>query len=108
VTTWSAEDRAAAAGHVAADLRLQILSGQLAPGSVLPSPAELSRTYALPVRVIRHALEELTRQSHLIQSKDGWIVADPPAVSRRGRRPVERRPAHFRIMIQYRPGAPRP
>jgi DNA-binding GntR family transcriptional regulator len=64
---------------IAAELREQIESGQLPPGSHLPTVVDLAATYGVAVGTINRAIA-LLRESGLIEVS-------------RGRRAVVRRPA---------------
>jgi DNA-binding FadR family transcriptional regulator len=72
---------------VAADIRRQVISGRLAPGSSLPAEAEMMRLYEIARPTLREALRilendqllEVRRGSHL-----GWRVRLPdPSLSAR-------------------------
>ena len=62
--------------EIASDLRGQIESGHLAPGSVLPSEATLSAHFDTSRVTVRKALE-LLREDGLVSSRQGagWFVA---------------------------------
>jgi GntR family transcriptional regulator len=61
---------------IADDLRRQIVAGDLAPGTVLPSEAELSGSYGVSRVTVRKALD-LLRDEGLAASRQGfgWFVA---------------------------------
>lgn len=61
---------------IAGELRDQIAGGQLGPGAVLPSEAELARAYGVSRVTVRKALEVL-RDEGLVSSRQGfgWFVA---------------------------------
>ncbi|MDE0804389.1 MAG: GntR family transcriptional regulator [Acidimicrobiales bacterium] len=60
---------------IAADLRRQIVDGDLAPGAVLPSEAELAGSYDVSRVTVRKALEVL-RDDGVVASRQGygWFV----------------------------------
>ena len=61
---------------IAEDLRRQIVSGALAPGTVLPSESDLSGSYGVSRVTVRKALDVL-RDEGLVASRQGfgWLVA---------------------------------
>jgi GntR family transcriptional regulator len=80
--------------RIADDLRTQILSGELRPGSSLPSEAELVRHYGSSRGPVRQAIN-LLRSEGLIDSHQGRGVF------------VRRRPARRRLSIDGVPDAAR-
>jgi GntR family transcriptional regulator len=72
--------------HIADELRSELRSGDLGPGRLLPSEAELSRTYDASRVTVRRALEVL-RDEGLIDSRQGfgWFVAADPLRQSLGR-----------------------
>jgi GntR family transcriptional regulator len=70
--------------QIAADLRQQISTGALPPGSRLPSSAQLQQLYDVSNTVIRAALRELHRDGLTVgQQGKGVFVADGTATSSR-------------------------
>jgi len=65
--------------QIGEDLRQRIASGELGPGDVLPSEAQLSGTYEASRVTIRRALDAL-RAEGLVDARQGfgWFVASPP------------------------------
>ena len=72
--------------EIAEDLRRQLASGDLAPGRVLPSEAELGRAYAASRVTVRRALDVL-REEGLVDARQGfgWFVAADPLRQSLGR-----------------------
>jgi GntR family transcriptional regulator len=66
----SADSPASLTERVADDLRTQILSGRLAPASVLPSEGELTKVYGVSLTTIRRAIAQL-RSEGLVQTIKG-------------------------------------
>jgi len=64
--------------QIAAALRRQIASGDMAPGVLISSESELARTYGASRITVRRALNEL-KAERLIDSRQGfgWYVATP-------------------------------
>lgn len=64
--------------QIAADLRRQIRTGELAPGAKLPSIRELAGTYGVAQMTVQHAMGEL-RKAGLVLSHQGRgvFVSDP-------------------------------
>lgn len=71
---------------IADRLRDQITSGELAPGAVLPSEAELSRAYGASRVTVRKALEML-RAEGLVDARQGfgWFAGGQPLRQTLGR-----------------------
>ena len=71
---------------IADALRLRVESGELGPGSVLPSEADLSAAYDASRVTVRRALEQL-REEGLVDSRQGfgWFVATDPLRQSLGR-----------------------
>lgn len=65
--------------EIADDLRGRLAAGELVAGRLLPSEAELSRTYAVSRVTVRRALEHL-RAGGVVDSRQGfgWFVAAAP------------------------------
>lgn len=63
--------------EIADDLRIRILSGELTPGSQLPTQVELMAEYKTTLMTIRRAIDELAKEG-LVASKDkiGVFVRD--------------------------------
>lgn len=55
--------------EIADDLRIRILSGELTPGSQLPTQVELMAAYKTTLMTIRRAIDELVREG-LIETRD--------------------------------------
>jgi GntR family transcriptional regulator len=72
--------------QIADELRARIEGGELAPGRLLPSEADLSRTYGASRVTVRRALEVL-REEGLVDSRQGfgWFVAADPVRQSLGR-----------------------
>jgi GntR family transcriptional regulator len=72
--------------QIADELRVRVASGQLGPGRLLPSEAELSREYDASRVTVRRALEVL-RDAGLVDSRQGfgWFVANDPVRQSLGR-----------------------
>jgi GntR family transcriptional regulator len=64
--------------QIAAELRRQIASGDLAPGSLISSESSLARTHDASRITVRRALNEL-KTERLVDSRQGfgWYVATP-------------------------------
>ncbi len=62
--------------EIAADLKRRVESGEFAAGGLLPSEADLTRTYDASRVTVRRALESL-REEGLVDSRQGfgWFVA---------------------------------
>lgn len=71
---------------IAEDLRQRVQAGELGPGQLLPSEAELSRAYAASRVTIRKALDRL-RSDGLVDSRQGfgWFVPSVPLRQTLGR-----------------------
>lgn len=71
---------------IADELRRRIAAGELAVGRVLPSEAELSRSYAASRVTVRRALE-LLRDDGLVDARQGfgWFVRGDPLRQSLGR-----------------------
>jgi GntR family transcriptional regulator len=65
--------------QIGEDLRHRIASGELGPGDLLPSEAQLSSAYEASRVTIRRALDAL-RTEGLVDARQGfgWFVATPP------------------------------
>jgi GntR family transcriptional regulator len=72
--------------EIADDLRRRLASGELAPGRVLPSEAELGRAYAASRVTVRRALDVL-REEGLVDARQGfgWLAASAPVEQSLGR-----------------------
>ena len=72
--------------QIADELRSRLASGEFGPGQLLPSEAELSRTYDASRVTVRRALEVL-RDLGLVDSRQGfgWFVAADPVRQSLGR-----------------------
>jgi GntR family transcriptional regulator len=72
--------------EIADDLRGRVASGDLAPGALLPSEAELSSAYGASRVTVRRALDDL-RAEGLVDSRQGfgWFVAGSPLRQALGR-----------------------
>lgn len=72
--------------RIAGDLRRRVAAGEIAAGRLLPSEAELGRSYAASRVTVRKALETL-RDEGLVDSRQGfgWFVAAPPVAQSLGR-----------------------
>lgn len=63
--------------RLVADLTHQMDSGQLPPGSKLPSDADLRKQYDVSQTTVRIAMERL-RNRLIVEPGRGRYVADPP------------------------------
>ena len=65
--------------RIADDLRSRLGDGEFAPGDVLPSEAQLSRSYEASRVTVRRSLEVL-REEGLVDARQGfgWFVSAPP------------------------------
>lgn len=64
---------------IADDLRRRLDAGELAPGRLLPSEAELSASYAASRVTVRKALEELRNEGRVDSRQGfGWFVRSEP------------------------------
>ena len=65
--------------QIAAELRRQIASGDLAPGALISSESSLERVHGASRVTVRRALNEL-KADRLVDSRQGfgWYVATPP------------------------------
>jgi GntR family transcriptional regulator len=72
--------------EIADELRTRLAGGELGPGRLLPSEAELSREYGASRVTVRRALEVL-RDAGLVDSRQGfgWFVAADPVRQSLGR-----------------------
>jgi GntR family transcriptional regulator len=72
--------------QIADRIRTQVAEGELTPGRLLPSEAELSHTHAASRVTVRRALEVL-RDEGLVDSRQGfgWFVAADPVRQSLGR-----------------------
>ena len=72
--------------EIADDLRRRVAFGDLAPGALLPSEAELSSAYGASRVTVRRALDDL-RAEGLVDSRQGfgWFVAGSPLRQTLGR-----------------------
>lgn len=64
--------------RIASDLREQILTGDLKPGTKLPSNRELAKRWRVAVATIQRALNQLTVEELIRTSPRGTFVADDP------------------------------
>ena len=72
--------------QIADEVRARVSAGELTPGRLLPSEAELSHTYSASRVTVRRALEVL-RDEGLVDSRQGfgWFVAADPVRQSLGR-----------------------
>jgi GntR family transcriptional regulator len=72
--------------QIADEVRTRVSAGELTPGRLLPSEAELSHTYSASRVTVRRALEVL-RDEGLVDSRQGfgWFVAADPVRQSLGR-----------------------
>ena len=72
--------------QIADEVRVRVSAGELTPGRLLPSEAELSHTYSASRVTVRRALEVL-RDEGLVDSRQGfgWFVAADPVRQSLGR-----------------------
>jgi DNA-binding GntR family transcriptional regulator len=59
-------------------LKGQIESGELAPGSRLPSITDLAQTYGIALTTVRKAMDKLKEDGLIVTSPMGTFVAERP------------------------------
>jgi DNA-binding GntR family transcriptional regulator len=64
--------------QIHADLVRQIESGELAPGSRVPSIVTLAQTYEVALTTVRKALDALKADGLVVTSPMGTFVAERP------------------------------
>ena len=108
-TTRTSSPRRPKSAHVVDTLGLKIITGELAPGELLPTEAELARSLGISRPSLREGLRALaqkgllegrTRRGTTINAKQYWNVLDPDVLHWFASAPPD--PAFFMDLLDVR------